>query len=92
VDPNNEQGHPSAIDHNLKVLIIKDTEYLEIRPSTSLEGQQQCAITHMSHLDPNGPSEQAWSLKNKVSLRKGTHLLSQMAVEEGDKKSKSLWH
>jgi hypothetical protein len=30
VDPNDEKGHPSDIDQDLKVMIIKDTNFLEI--------------------------------------------------------------
>jgi hypothetical protein len=41
-------------------------------------------------VDPNGPSEQAWSIANKLFLRKGTHLLSQAAAEDGDRKLKEL--
>ena len=90
VDPNNERGYPSDIDQNLKVLIIKHTEYLELRPSISSEGQQQYAISCLSQVDPNGPSEQAWSIANRTSLRKGTHLLSQAATENVDQKLETL--
>ena len=90
VDPNNENGYPSDIDQDLKVLIIKHTECLELRPSTSSEGQQQYAVTYLSHVDPNGPSEKAWSVANKTSLRKGTHLLCQAATEDGDQKLEQL--